>query len=478
MSAAILLGVMPVLLMAVITVAVAKYWRPGQHASQPWLLFVAVGVALGISVDSSLFLLWKFSLGATGAPFVFVESVVLAVVAMLLWRKRNRDAGSGICAPPQPAKAIELFATALLVFTIFFALSAAWRYGTQHPHGQWDAWAMWNLKARFLYGADGMSWAAMFTQGATPHTDYPLLQPAAVARIWSVLGEPLPAAPRVIGLVALVVTALVVAGAVTLLRGRFAGCAAGSSAIALPVFIRESATQYADTTLAMFLVAAMAVVSVALHSTDTRIRNRGLVIAGVLAGSAAWTKNEGLAFALAGLVALAIGLRTSAHRRETVAGVRCYAIGLAPFLVLVVAVKFLLSGTATTLAAWQPGDWIERLTDPQRYHDIATMIAFLGRGVMDPVMLLLIALFVIVGRWSHDRQSQWVVLMCAGWLAGLLLAYAWVYLTTSNPLSWRLTTSADRLVVQVWPGLILTLFLAARSTASANERVTADGPSA
>ena len=44
-----------------------------------------------------------------------------------------------------------------------------------NPYGGWDAWAIWNLKARFLFfGIDDGAWAQMFAPEVVwNHPDYP-----------------------------------------------------------------------------------------------------------------------------------------------------------------------------------------------------------------------------------------------------------------------------------------------------------------
>ena len=70
---------------------------------------------------------------------------------------------------------------------------------------------------------------------------------------------------------------------------------------------------------------------------------------------------------------------------------------------------------------------------------------------------------------ARDRGSGVV-------LAALLLGYVGVYVITSNDLKWQLQTSLNRLLVQVWPLLLLTVFAALRAPESA-AIVTAPAPS-
>jgi hypothetical protein len=78
------------------------------------------------------------------------------------------------------------------------------------------------------------------------------------------------------------------------------------------------------------------------------------------------------------------------------------------------------------------------------------------------------------------RTSTLTLLFIAG-------GYFATYVVHPNPLAWELDRSADRLLLQIWPGIAFSIFLAARSPrpargeslqSSAPAAVTADEPTA
>jgi hypothetical protein len=48
----------------------------------------------------------------------------------------------------------------------------------------------------------------------------------------------------------------------------------------------------------------------------------------------------------------------------------------------------------------------------------------------------------------------------------MLVSYYLVYVTTPFDVSWHVSSSIDRLLVQLWPSLVLTVFLGLRSPVS------------
>src|SRR5437660_12884048 len=103
------------------------------------------------------------------SPFVPLIVSVLICVAMVKWVRLPINE-----IPSKPPTRWLLIVFLILVAAtattfVFFAMKS--------PHGYWDAYAIWNLHARFLERG-GAHWADFFTtQIGWSHPDYPLLVP-------------------------------------------------------------------------------------------------------------------------------------------------------------------------------------------------------------------------------------------------------------------------------------------------------------
>jgi hypothetical protein len=154
-------------------------------------LILGAGIGAGI-VSCCLFL----SL-AIGIPVQFLKDTVLVVGATAALT-RCRTAKCTFCcanvptAPTRTTAAVGVLFVFVLLCTmgIFLLLSA------QSPHGAWDAWAIHNLHARFLFRG-ATHWTDVFDPelGAS-HPDYPLLLPAFIASEWKALGSDATGVPR------------------------------------------------------------------------------------------------------------------------------------------------------------------------------------------------------------------------------------------------------------------------------------------
>ncbi|MFH1950906.1 MAG: glycosyltransferase family 39 protein, partial [Pseudomonadota bacterium] len=166
-------------------------------------------------------------------------------------------------------------------------------HSINRPHSFDDAYAIWNLRARFLFRA-GENWEVGFSS-LLPHSDYPLLIPGSVTRIWAYLGNDTTIGPIIVGMLFTVSTVFLLTSSVGCFRGESQGYLAGMTLLGITYFTKWGACQWADVPLSFYFLA-----NIVVFSFWKRTRKGGLlVLAGLTGGLAAWTKNEGILFLLA-----------------------------------------------------------------------------------------------------------------------------------------------------------------------------------
>ncbi len=322
----------------------------------------------------------------------------------------------------------RLFLAAALLFAcipIALALNASLR---ARPHGSWDAFAIWNVRAKHLAGPD---WRTITQPEFDPVVaDYPLLVPAAAA-----VAGPVPVA--VLFLAA--TTALVVA-AVAILHSPAMGLLAGLVFLTGRTWLWEAASLCADVPLSFFILATVVMM----------LLDRPLA-AGLAASLGSWTKNEGLVFFALTVVLCAVFLR----RR-----MRTYLLGALPVVVLVGIYKLFIAGRGY-LADQPAGQALAQLADPARYLAIAKQFGIVvlgfGQGIVHPIVLLaILAAAYGVRRGALARPE---VRFSAAAIALLVASYCAVYLVTPLDLEWQLATSLARLVCHVWPAALVVACL-------------------
>jgi hypothetical protein len=285
--------------LAVLTI-IRAHWSFASNDRRDLYVQLPLAVGLGLGAASCSFFLWLVIFGAAGPVYPAMETAVF-LIAAIFWLVRSIRTTIG--GRPSPlldesgSPYLRLAQVACIVGVpicgIAFVLGAL-----ASPHGEWDAWAIWNLRARFLFRA-GAHWGEAFDPLMNwSHPDYPLLLPGAIARSWRFVGRESTIVPIVIENLFTFATAGLLAGSVAKLRGGAAGLLAGLVLLCSDYSLRHGAYQYADTPLAFFILAT--IVLTIFHLRDPSKPRAPIVLAGLCASCAAWTKNEGSCSSFAG----------------------------------------------------------------------------------------------------------------------------------------------------------------------------------
>lgn len=416
-------------------------WPKAQLAGSR-VLRGSLAVGAGAGLVSVVWFLHLVLLGAAHQQnVVAVELVLLAALVVANWRigragdlpvTAARERGVGLAAAVCGIAAVGAL--------VSFALATM-----SNPHGVVDALTIWNMRAHLLFDS-GEAWRRAFDAQSLHHVDYPLLVPITAARAWQYAGDTTPVVPAVHACAFTFAAAGVCWGALRLLRGRVAAFGGAALLLACPSYVAVGAMQYADVPFAFFACATVALV--VLHARDPAGGRRLLLLAGASLGCAAWTKNEGMLFAIAMPVAmLVVGRRAL---RPVARDVLQLAIGAVPWLLALVAFKSSLPTDNDLIAQVAAGNVWARLGDGERW--LTVVVRFvecawsLGPG-----------LIVAAGLWLAARAHDCLRLPFV--VAGLLLlGYFATYLTTSVNLEWHLATSCRRLCLQVLPVVLLAVF--------------------
>ncbi|MEX2661218.1 MAG: glycosyltransferase family 39 protein [Vicinamibacterales bacterium] len=420
-----------------------------------WRCAVAAGVGSGLAA-----LLWGAMLaaGLSSGVAVTLDAIIWTTVgAAALFTRVRRPAGRSV--EMTPSRTVSTF-LALALFLAVAAIAATAFYGqaSVFPHGNWDAWAIWNLKARFLArGAADGAWREVFSPViGWSHPDYPLLLPWLVARGWAYAGRETVAVPIAYSALFSVALVAILTVSVARLQGVTAGLLAGAFLLAAPAFVTYAPVQCADVPLAFFYL-----LTIALAAEAERSRSGGAwLLAGAAAGLAMWTKNEGAAFWL--ISAGALG--TAALRGGTGRPLRGPALFLTvslPLVAALIAFKTSIGLSNDVVNTTTAGMLWARLADTDR---VVLVLSAIGRelwfgGAEWVGVLPVLGLYLLAQGWTRPIEA---VVARAGVIVVLTLAvYTAVYLATPHDLAWHLRTSLDRVILQllptvIWLGCLLT----------------------
>jgi len=425
--------------------------RPGK--TRRYVVFsLALAFCLGIGFSSVVSTtLIVIGVAPSSRAFVLTDMSIWAIVAALGWytrrapeRPESRDQSRETWLLPA---AFGVIAIVALVATIAAAEAA--------PHGDWDAWAIWNLHARFLFrGGAGDAWRGFFSI-AWSQPDYPLLLPASVARVWAYAGHESTLGPI---LIAVGFGIACVTLAVTTIGGRH-GWIAGALMLGATTFLAQVPSQCADVPLACFIVATLAVTFGDVFRVPDPGARGPAVIAGAASAMAAWTKNEGVIFVLLlFLIAVIVAVRRRDGRQ-----LLWSIAGATPILIVAVGFKLALAPSSGLVEGQSLAVILTRLMDPDRHMTVLGLMAQHAMSWSAPFAFAVFPIVSLVAAWMAVRMGGVVRVMAT--VLGLMLAsYYVVYVTTPFDITWHVSTSIDRLLVQLWPAVVLTVFMGLRSS--------------
>lgn len=422
-------------------------WKNDQPAAL--LVKVFSGIGLGLGITSCLYFLRLISLPGQGG-YLLIQFLFLFLVTVALFAKKRVSLAFSFHALPLNWYGILLGLTAILVGVV--ALYYLVVFSRLSPHGDYDAQAIWNLRARFMYRS-GAAWETAFSPliNRNFHMDYPLLIPVNVIGGWNTLGSEVLRVPAMLSMLFLVGMAGVLYATLAWLRSASQAAIAAIVLLATPGLLLFSTFQTSDIPLTYFFLASVSLFVLASAETNSSL----FFLSGMMAGLSAWTKNEGIPFVLLLFVftGLVFGLRQ--------ARVQFLALlaGCALPLLTIFLFKTLIAVNNDLFTNNGLSEILGKLLDPARYLQIITHLAGellqLGNWPISILVLLLVYGWIIGVRTPAHfaEKAAWTV------PAAQLLLYLFVYVVTPHELQWHMNYSMSRLLIHVFPAALFAYFL-------------------
>ncbi len=452
---------------------VASAWPRGRAMTPELLMKFFLSVGFGLGIFSVVFFVAQW-LAITRVLIAdsFVTAALLGLYLLRRYRSRRTDSIPFATAGLNRPRWLYRVLSASFILSILAALYSTVLRALAHPHGDgWDAFAIWNLHARFLFLGAGAHWRDGFsTLIPWSHPDYPLLVPAAIAHFWSYLGYDDAAVPTIIGLVFTFSTVGLLVASLAVLRGRTSAMLAGIALASTPFFVEQGASQYVDIPLSFFFLASIVLLHIDREYLSKPLSRQSpgwLFLAGIALGFAAWTKNEGLLFLFALLLAQVVvaaqkqrQAASDEKRDQPSVPLAPLLLAIAPALLLIACFKHFVAPPGDLFS--NPSTMMHKLLSPARYGVIfrwyARELLRFGNWWIVPGTLALVPLYPLTssgGFRQGDLEPRSSLLTIALTLTG----YFAIYVITPNELYWHLRFSLNRLFLQLWPATIFLFFL-------------------
>lgn len=412
-------------------------------------LKVFLGIGLGLGLTSYLYFLRLLLFPGQGG-YLLVEAMFLALVLIALFAKKRISIHTAF--KPLSFTGIQILFGVAIIFAGAVALYFLIVYARLAPHGDYDAQAIWNLRARFIFRS-GDAWKNAFSPliNRNFHMDYPLLIPLSVVGGWNTLGSEVLRVPAMLSMLFLFSLAGVAYCVIAYLRTNSQAAIATTILLATPGLLIFSTFQTADIPLTYFFLASASLFVLASHENNRNL----LFLSGIMAGLSAWTKNEGIPFVVLMVICtiLISGMRQGrVHLFSLLAGMALPLLTLVLFKTVVSVNNDLFTNNGLP-------EIISKLLTPARYIQISTH---------------LISEFIHLGNWPISIMA---VLLVYGWIMGIrnpasltekvlwiiplaqFAIYMLIYVITPHELEWHLNYSMSRLLIHLFPLALLSFFL-------------------
>lgn len=435
------------------------------------ILTGCIGTGIGLGITSCTAFLWLVFFTQPGGYYLIAE-LCLAIFLVLFAIYRSGYAKNTIeiepASPPDSnIGTIGWLKSIFLILMIAFVASFILKAYFERPHGAWDAWAIWNYRARWLL-MGGSQWTYAFSyMNAADSPDYPLLVTGSVFRMWSILGTDHVAIPVMVAGVLAVGSILIIFSSLAILRGENQGYLAALFMLITTRFLNSATYQYGDAPLAFFILSTIVLFSLKDHYPNLSFRL--LFLAGLTASCAAWTKNEGLLFLVLIILIRFIG---EIRRHNWLAILKqffYFCLGMSFVLSTLIYFKLSFAIANDLVNKTNLKKLSVYLFDIDRYLEVLLGMTKKIFAFNDHIISLLIIYFLISGvaRSSFVKKgiASHVLLMSL-----MLGGYFFSYFISPFNLEWHVKASMSRLIVQLWPTGIFLFFYCVRGPEKALDK--------
>jgi hypothetical protein len=414
------------------------------------LLKISLAPGIGLGISSVLFFILKVSDFSNHAILIFDICFFLAIVSVLAFfpqKATNPVWEADTTNVTKPMKFV--FWVLLITSASYFVLNSI-----NNPHGAWDAWAHWNVKAKFLT-ANGQIWKALLslndTESLFRRLDYPLGLSCMVSRLWIYSKNTTVLAPIIVAFLFTYSVVGVLFATLKLLKGKYWAYIGTSILLAMMFFTTHGSSQYADIVIAFCLLASVSLVSIAdrLKPKNMKIS----IIIATLLGLAIWTKNEGrvvfIAFCVS-YVFVAYFLKKIYLKIDFTDS----ALAIIPFFAV-----FFIFKRISHFSEYEIGlSQAYGLLNLSRWMELLKEVFFRIFKFNDGLLVVFFA-FVGFGSKRIDDKLKGIFYFCGITLILMICGYLVAYIVAPYPILFNINNSFPRLVFQILPTMIFTLML-------------------
>jgi hypothetical protein len=413
-----------------------------------FLTALCLGGGLGLGTSAYLTFLSYLFVWQLHKPLVVALHVILLglIIAGHVYRFRKHHIPVWTLAPISRQ---DIFGFGLLLLMASTVLVNIYI----HPYGGWDAWGVWNFKAKFLFEA-GLYWENIFHPvlwRSSPH--YPLLLPLVNVWGWIFQSSPTHTTTQITTVIFNLLTIGLIFSALKDLTKSWWSCLVVFLFFLQPYFLTLSSAQYADIVLSFYLFAGMLCFMLSLRQGHPAF----LLLCGAFLGFLAFVKPEGYVSTglLCGIISGLLWRITPGHTRINSLRVfwgSCLLFSVIPFIF-----KFFYAPDNMTMingltSQAKPSSWPRMQTILSFYwHEIFKTGTQGWNGIWIVVLLGL----MLGGTRIFRKDVLIIPLFLFGYVSIVTLYY---FVNTHFDIDWWLEVSFNRIQLSLLPIILFWCF--------------------
>ncbi len=441
--------IIPILIGYFFIKAIIKKWQI--HLKKTLLIFLSIGIGHGI-----VSIIFFLGLLIFNSCFAVIPIELSFLIFLIIYNKKYNLT---VLTKKSKINNKEKFSYVILIIVSALILVSMINYFSNFlvaPHGQWDAWNVWNLRPRFIVRTGELHTSLSRDLADIHCTDYPMLIPSIIGRGWTIIGYEATWVSFCVSFMFFYSLVGVVIFSIKRFRGFNQGLLCGAALLISPEIIIHSANQYADLPLGYFITCAFSF----LLLYDSEGCREFLFLSAFCAGLAAWTKNEGIVFA-----ALFFFCRTGfiffKDKKRIITEIKSLLLALLPFTIFILWFKIFSRNPNMFLKLLDWNVILERVSNVNRYiliiYEMVKEIIRILPSYNFPVLLLLYLILNGSDRIAEKIRPAYFSLLIT--LLLMLTVYFLSFLIIFQHLRMQIRIAFIRMLFQIWPSFLILFFL-------------------
>ena len=441
--------------------AIEILWPTNSFAKSHFCIKFCLAICLGFGLSSYtcfIGLIWYRP--PSKMVIILAELLLFSVVFLIYYFKIKIYNDSNLIAENRNMSGTQPLINTISIFFIISIVSSSTLFilmSLNNPHGFWDAWAIWNLRARFLVRSGNQITSTFSELISWSHLDYPLLLPCSVARIWALLGNESLIVPISIAFIFTITTVGLLFYSLSYMQNQIQGLLACLVLLTAGSFFERGADQMADVPIGLYYLATIILYCIFHFENETRLQY--IFLAGIMAAFAAWTKNEGILFLIIVIFARFLVIVPSKGLSNYIREMVVFLCGAGPVILLLIYFKIKFAFSNDIIAGQSFDVTLSRLFDINRYLVVGKSFIIEFYDMLH-ARVILIPFFIIFWGFTSNKQNRRGIQNTMFILIFMLVGYFLVYIITPQELNWHLNTSLGRLLLQLLPSTIFLFFMA------------------